>query len=83
MYLADGSGADARPILAPGMLKNMNPVWSPDGEWIYFGRGSEPQEVTEIDVWRLRPSGGPQHPDTRHETLALTPSAGATRSIYP
>jgi Tol biopolymer transport system component len=59
MYLADGSGADARLILAPGTLKNMNPVWSPDGEWIYFGRGSEPQEETEIDVWRLRPSGEP------------------------
>ena len=33
----------------------MNPVWSADGEWIYFGRGSEPQDETEIDVWRLRP----------------------------
>ena len=27
----------------PGVLKNNNPVWSPDGQWIYFVRGSEPQ----------------------------------------
>ena len=59
IYLADASGGDKRQILGPGTLKNMNPVWSPDSKWIYFGRGSEPQDETEIDVWRLRPSGGP------------------------
>ena len=39
IYLADRTGADARQILGPGTLKNMNPVWSPDGQWIYFVRG--------------------------------------------
>jgi Tol biopolymer transport system component len=58
IYVADASGADAHQIFGPGPLKNMNPVWSPDSHWIYFGRGSEPQEDSEIDVWRLRPSGG-------------------------
>ena len=39
-------------------LKNINPVWSPDGQWIYFVRGSEPQDEMNMEVWRLRPSGG-------------------------
>ena len=32
-----------------------NPVWSPDGQWIYFVHGPEP--TGEMDVWRMRPSG--------------------------
>src|SRR5206468_11274168 len=58
MYVADRTGADAHAILAPGILKNMNPAWSPDSQWIYFGRGPEPQDEMMIDVWRIRPSGG-------------------------
>ena len=58
IYLADHTGADGRRIFPPGNLKNMNPVWSPDNQWIYFTRGTEPQDETEMDVWRLRPSGG-------------------------
>ena len=61
LFVADRTGADARQILdvAPDelMLHNHNPVWSPDGQWIYFVRGVEP--VSEMDVWRIRPSGGP------------------------
>ena len=58
IYLADRTGADPRQILAPGALKNVNPVWSPDGKWIYFVRGAEPQDEAEMDVWRLQPSDG-------------------------
>jgi Tol biopolymer transport system component len=32
-----------------------NPVWSPDGQWLYFVRGQDP--FGEMDVWRMRPSG--------------------------
>ena len=46
-------GGDAHAIFGPGPLKNMNPVWSPDGQWIYFARGLEPQDETEMDVWRF------------------------------
>jgi Tol biopolymer transport system component len=58
LFLAGGTGADARQILAPepGVLHNHDPVWSPDGEWIYFVRGLEPTD--EMDLWRLRSSGG-------------------------
>ena len=39
-------------------MKRNNPVWSPDGAWIYFVSGSEPQDELDIDVWRVRSSGG-------------------------
>ena len=37
-------------------VHNHNPVWSPDGLWLYFAHGPEPTE--EMNVWRVRPSGG-------------------------
>ena len=58
MLIADGTGANAHQLLAPGALKNNNPVWSPDGKWIYFVRGTEPQDEMNMNVWRLRASGG-------------------------
>ena len=58
MFVADRSGADARQILPPekGVLHNHNPVWSPDGKWIYFVRGVEP--TTRMDLWRIPSVGG-------------------------
>ena len=44
-----------------------NPVWSPDGQWIYFVHGTGP--TGRMDVWRMKPSGEEpeqltfQHPD--------------------
>jgi Tol biopolymer transport system component len=58
IYLADPTGAEARQIFPAGPFKNVNPAWSPDSQWIYFARGLEPQDESEMDVWRLRPSGG-------------------------
>jgi Tol biopolymer transport system component len=58
MFVADGTGADARQVLTPerDVLHNHDPVWSPDGQWIYFVRGREPTDV--MDIWRLPASGG-------------------------
>jgi Tol biopolymer transport system component len=57
LVLADGTGADARVLVAAGdRLHQHNPVWSPDGEWIYFVRGADPTET--MDVWRVSASGG-------------------------
>jgi Tol biopolymer transport system component len=60
--IADRTSADARPLaidqqgfFAKG-VHNHNPVWSPDGRWLYFAHGSEPTE--EMNVWRVRSSGG-------------------------
>jgi Tol biopolymer transport system component len=68
LFVADRTGADARQILAPDekrLLHNHNPVWSPDGQWIYFVHGLEPTD--DMDVWRVRPSGGnPEQLTQRH-----------------
>jgi serine/threonine protein kinase/WD40 repeat protein len=53
VFVADRSGADARQILVG--MHNHNPVWSIDGAWVYFARGTDPTE--SMDVWRVRPSG--------------------------
>ena len=83
VYVADRAGADARQIFGPGTLKNMNPVWSPDGQWIYFGRGSEPQDEAAMDVWRLRPSGGsPERVTTQHLAINFLAPLDRRRLLY-
>ena len=57
LFLADRTGADARQVLVQKGMHHHNPVWSSDGQWIYFARGLDPTD--EMDVWRVRPSGGP------------------------
>jgi serine/threonine protein kinase/Tol biopolymer transport system component len=60
--IADRASANARPLLVdtPGFfakgVHNHNPVWSPDDRWIYFAHGPDADE--EMNVWRVRPSGG-------------------------
>jgi serine/threonine protein kinase/Tol biopolymer transport system component len=66
LFIADRTGADARQIPMPqddatlrlfdNGMHNHNPVWSPDGRWIYFVHGLDP--TTAMDVWRVRPAGG-------------------------
>jgi Tol biopolymer transport system component len=60
--IADRTTADARPLavdvqgfFASG-AHNHNPVWSPDGQWLYLAHGLESTE--QMNVWRVRPSGG-------------------------
>ncbi len=61
LFIADRTGADAREILAPQEgAHNHNPVWSPDGQWIYFVHGFVHglNQSDDMDLWRLRASGG-------------------------
>jgi serine/threonine protein kinase/Tol biopolymer transport system component len=62
--LADRTGADPQLLGVPDQgqeaffrrgVHTHNPVWSPDGEWIYFVHGADP--FGEMEVWRMRPSG--------------------------
>jgi Tol biopolymer transport system component len=83
IYLVDRTGSDARQILGRGALKNVNPVWSPDSQWIYFARGSEPQDETEMDVWRLRPSGGsPERVTTQHLAINFLAPLNSRKLLY-
>ena len=84
VYVADRNGTDPKPILGPGTLKNMNPVWSLDGQWIYFARGVEPQDETEMDVWRVRASGGspPERLSTQHLAVNFLAPLDARTLLY-
>ena len=57
MFVTDRTGANPRQILIsnPG-IHNHFPVWSRDGQWIYFVQGSV--TTTETDLWRISPDGG-------------------------
>ena len=64
MYIADRIGANPVPIKVAPQGKDAffregvhthNPVWSLDGEWIYFVHGTGP--TGRMDVWRMKPSG--------------------------
>ena len=64
MFVADSTGANARQVFVsqPG-LHNHNPVWSTDGQWIYFTHG---YAADEMDVWRMPSSGGVPERVTQH-----------------
>jgi Tol biopolymer transport system component len=66
LFVADRTGGDARPVVVTRTegqraffdrgLHTHNPVWSPDGRWIYFVHGGDPTD--EMDIWRIPASGG-------------------------
>jgi Tol biopolymer transport system component len=57
LFVADRTGADARQIFLSQQkgMHTHNPVWAPDGQWIYFVHGMNPTE--KMDIWRIKPSG--------------------------
>src|SRR5581483_2036200 len=62
LFIADRTSADAHrllvdtPALFASGMHNHNPVWSADGQWLYFAHGPEPSD--EMNLWRVRPTGG-------------------------
>jgi Tol biopolymer transport system component len=83
MYLADHPGSDPRPLLPPADLKRNNPVWSPDGRWIYFVSGPEPQDEIDVDIWRVRSSGGlPERLTDHHAAVNFVAPLGARTLLY-
>jgi Tol biopolymer transport system component/tRNA A-37 threonylcarbamoyl transferase component Bud32 len=83
MYLVDRTFGDQRQIVAPGTRKINNPVWSPDGEWIYFVSGPEPQDEIDVDVWRVRSSGGtPEQLTHQHAAVNFLTMLDARTVLY-
>ncbi len=82
LFIADGTGADARPLLAEREKHhNHNPVWSPDGQWIYFVRGTDPTET--MDVWKISASGGaPLRVSARSSALNFLAPLDARTLLY-
>jgi len=67
IYLADRTGANARLVVAGtgDHLHQHYPVWSANGEWIYFV-GGQPA-ISRTDLWRIRPSGAGVERLTTHD----------------
>jgi Tol biopolymer transport system component len=84
MYIADRTGANPRVLVAPQQgLRRNNPAWSPDGRWIYFVSGSEPQDETDINVWRVPAAGGTPEPLTnQHAGVNFVAPIGARTVLY-
>lgn len=71
IFVADRNGGNAKQIFIdpnPGGHCHF-PVWSPDGKWIYFVRGT--LATGEMDIWRIAPSGGqPDRLTNRNTSIA-------------
>jgi Tol biopolymer transport system component len=71
LFAADRMGGNAQQILAPEEGRhNHNPVWSQDDQWLYFVHGLVRglNWTDEMDVSRVRPSGGSPERLTHHYT---------------
>ncbi len=79
IYLADAAGADPQPLKIDiegffgGTMHSHNPVWSQDGQWIYFAHGKQPDVM---NIWRVRPSG-----ETPEQLTDLPVAANLTAPI--
>ena len=91
MFIADRNGAN--PLEIPlrrlavraggnaDAFHHNNPAWSPDGEWVYFASGAEPQSEMNVDVWRVRPSGGAPEQLTNQHAAANYPVVIDRRTV--
>jgi Tol biopolymer transport system component len=83
LYVVDRTFGDRRQVLPPGTKKINNPIWSRDGEWIYFVSGSEPQDEIDVDVWRVRVSGGsPERLTAQHAAVNFIALLDAKTLLY-
>ncbi|HMC69295.1 MAG TPA: hypothetical protein VKJ07_09090, partial [Mycobacteriales bacterium] len=86
MFVADPNGNDAVRLVMPddkGVMHNNNPVWSQDSQWIYFVRGIEPQDEMNVDVWRVRASGGSAERLTeRHAAVSFLAPIDSRTLLY-
>jgi Tol biopolymer transport system component len=71
MFVKDRPDAAARQIwVAPAGTHAHFPVWSPDGQFIYFVSGTLPDR---LDIWRIAPSGGTPERITSHNSRVTHP----------
>ncbi len=80
MFVADTSGSNLKQIFAlRAGGHNHYPVWSKDGQWIYFVSGI--WDAKEMDIWRIRPSGGTPERLTNHNSDVRYPAPLDNRTI--
>jgi len=91
LFTADASGNGARtlPVTWPSSeerkLHNHNPVWSVDDQWIYFVHGfvREWNQRDDMDIWRVRSSGGAaERLTTLQTTVTFLAAIDAASMLY-
>jgi Tol biopolymer transport system component len=72
LFVSSGSvQSSAQPIfMAPAGLHSHFPLWSPDGDFLYFVQGSLPDK---LDIWRIAPVGGTPERITSHNSHVSYP----------
>jgi Tol biopolymer transport system component len=91
LFVADRSGGDASRVVAPPVagerpffdagLHSHNPVWSADGQWIYFAHGPDP--TNDMDIWRIRPAGGsPERMTQLHSAMNYMTALDARTILF-
>jgi len=80
MFVTDRTGASPRQILIdkPGIHSHY-PVWSRDGQWIYFVRGFP--TTSQMDLWRISPNGGEPERLTEHNSEVRSPAPLDSRTV--
>jgi len=69
IFVADRNGANPRRIFADQLGgHNHYLTWSPDGQHVYFLRGTPTPAYSEIDIWRIPVAGGEPERITRQTT---------------
>ena len=82
-------GRDERPdgkrkeiYVARAGVHNHFPIWSPDGEFIYFVQGQvDNSNFSASDVWRIHPTGGQPERVTFHNTRVTFPTLLDDRTL--
>ena len=65
-------GSEAQPLYVAPVPKHAHfQIWSPDGSFIYFVQGYPPNEM---DIWRIRPTGGAPERITFHNSRVSYPT---------
>jgi Tol biopolymer transport system component len=66
------AGYEAQPLYVAPVPKHAHfPTWSPDDSFIYFVQGYPPNEM---DIWRIRPTGGSPERITFHNSRVSYPT---------
>jgi Tol biopolymer transport system component len=91
LFVADRAASDASRVVAPAIagerpffdagLHSHNPLWSADGQWIYFVHGGDP--TNDMDIWRIRPEGGaPERMTQLHAAMNYMTTLDARTMLF-
>jgi Tol biopolymer transport system component len=79
-FVADRDGGNPRQIMIDRAGVHMHfPVWSTEGDWIYFVKGI--WSTFEMDIWRISPEGGSPEKVSHHNADVRYPTPLDARAL--